>query len=235
MLAKRLGEMDGDWLTHLEPVIVAYNKLDHTALHNNAPSEVMDDDELRFRLRVENANKKFENVQQSHDRKQQLEAKGGFRTLNQPLSFKRRTGIPNWLADVHEIESVDGGIVRDTKGQTFDTRLVLPVAVSSTTPQTFAGGSEPRDNRRRWATGPFLDRMYALVENKGSDGISMTQAAKAMAPKQGFKQALDSQRMSFRQFVQLWPEFELAGRGQATRVVIAAPRQRRGPLDLCAQ
>ena len=235
MLAKRLGEMDGDWLTHLEPTISSCNKLDHSALHNNAPKEVMGDDDLRFRLRMENADNHIDNIKQSQTRKQKLEVKGGFRTLNQPLSFKRRTGIPNWSTEVHEIESVDGGTVRDTKGQSFDTRLVLPVAVSSTAPQTFAGGSEPRGNRRRWATGPFLDRMYALVENKGSDGISMTQAAKAMAQKQGFKQALASQIMSFRQFVQLWPEFELAGRGQATRVVIAAPRQRRGPLDLFAQ
>ena len=86
------------------------------------------------------------------------------------------------------------------------------------------------------AGGPsIIDRIYDLVENKGSNGISLSQAAKAMTPKQGFKQALDSQRMSFKQFVQLWPEFELAGHGQATQIVIAAPRQRRGPLDLFAQ
>ena len=116
MLAKRIGEMGGDWLTHLEPVIAAYNKLDHAALHNNAPSEVMGDDELRFRLRVDNANNKFEKVQQSDGSTQGLEAKGGSRALKQPLSFKRRAGIPNWSADVHEIESVGGGIVRDMKG-----------------------------------------------------------------------------------------------------------------------
>ena len=78
--------------------------------------------------------------------------------------------------------------------------------------------------------------MYVLVENTGNDGISLSQAAKAMTQKQGFKQALDSQRMTFKQFVQLWPEFELTGRGSATRVVIVAPnRQRRGPLDMFAQ
>ena len=77
--------------------------------------------------------------------------------------------------------------------------------------------------------------MYTLVENKGSGGILLSQAAKAMSQKEGFKQALDSQRMTFKQFVQLWPEFELTGRGTRTRVIIVAPTQRRGPLDLFAR
>ena len=77
--------------------------------------------------------------------------------------------------------------------------------------------------------------MYALVENKGSGGILLSQAANAMSQKEGCKQALNSQRMAFKQFVQLWPEFELTGRGTATRVIIVAPTQRRGPLDLFAQ
>ena len=56
--------MDGDWLTHLEPVIAAYNKLDHTALHDNAPGEVVGDDDLRFRLRMENADNHIDNIKQ---------------------------------------------------------------------------------------------------------------------------------------------------------------------------
>ena len=101
MLARRIGELGDDWLTHLEPTISAYNKLDHSALHNNAPKEVMGDDDLRFRLRMENADNHIDNIKQSQTRKQKLEVKGGFRTLNQPLSFKRRTGIPNWSTEVH--------------------------------------------------------------------------------------------------------------------------------------
>ena len=78
--------------------------------------------------------------------------------------------------------------------------------------------------------------MYAVVENKGSSGISWSQAATTMAHNQGFKQTLDSQIMAFKQSVQLGPEFELAGRGSATRVLTVAPSsQRRGPLDLFAR
>ena len=62
MMAKRIAELGGDWLTHLEQTIATYNKLGHAALHGNAPHEVMGGDELRFDLRMENANRRIENV-----------------------------------------------------------------------------------------------------------------------------------------------------------------------------
>ena len=77
MLAKRIGELSGDWLTHLEPVDAAYNKLDHAALRGNVPGEVEGDDELRFQLRVENANKRIENIERAQQRAEALDAKGG--------------------------------------------------------------------------------------------------------------------------------------------------------------
>ena len=104
MLAKRIGELSGDWLTHLEPVVAEYSKLDHAALRGNAPREVEGNDELRFQLRVENANKRIENVQRAQQRAEALDTKGGFRTLNQPLAIKRRAGIANWSSAVHAVK-----------------------------------------------------------------------------------------------------------------------------------
>ena len=77
-MAKRISELGGDWLTHSEPTIAAYNKLDHSALHDNAPREVMGDDELRFDLRRENANRRIENVKRARERAAQLEEKRRF-------------------------------------------------------------------------------------------------------------------------------------------------------------
>ena len=91
MLAKRTTELDGTWLTHLDPVIKAYNKLDHSALHGNAPGEVKGNDELRFQLRMENANGTFENAQMANARREKLAEKGAFRTCcsRSPLSVGR--------------------------------------------------------------------------------------------------------------------------------------------------
>ena len=76
MLAKRTTELDGNWLTHLDPVIKAYNKLDHSALHGNTPGEVTCNGELRFQIRMESANDAFENAQMANARKEKLVEKG---------------------------------------------------------------------------------------------------------------------------------------------------------------
>ena len=225
MLAKRTTELDGTWLTHLDPVIKAYNKLDHSALHGNAPGEVKGNDELRFQLRMENANDTFENAQMANARREKLTEKGAFRTLLQPFAIKRRKGVPNWSNDVHVIESVSGGVVQDTKGVTYNTRLVLPVDATSTASKPFEGGSKPRDDRRRVNSREFLQPLKEVVARSGN--ISISQASKLMLQKQGFKQMLSNMRMSFQQFVKLWPEFAIVGTGKDMRIRLTTPIPRR--------
>ena len=58
-------------------MIDAYNKLDHNALHGNAPNEVPGDDDLRFKLRVGNAGRQTEIIQRPQARQRNLEEKGG--------------------------------------------------------------------------------------------------------------------------------------------------------------
>ena len=87
MLAKRMGEMSGDWLTHLALVIAAYNQLDSRTLHEHAPAEVQGDDDLRFRLRMDNAEKALENIQNANAKADRLTDKGGFKTLLQPMAL----------------------------------------------------------------------------------------------------------------------------------------------------
>ena len=148
-------------------------------MHDNAPSEVMGNDELRFDLRMENANRRIENVKRARERATQVEEKGGFRTLLQPMAFKRRAGIPNWSSEVHAVQSTDGGRVTDDKGKTYDTRLVFPVSATSSAPaQVFAGGSKPRDDRRRNLSREFLQPLKEIVGRAGN--IGMSQAPKDM-------------------------------------------------------
>ena len=151
------------------------------------------------------------------------------------MAFKRRAGIPNWSSEVHAVQSTAGGQVTDEKGKTYDTRLVLPVsAISSVPAQIFAGGSKPRDDRRRNLSREFLQPLKEIVARAGN--ISMSQASKAMQQKQRFKQTLSDLRMSFQQFVRLWPDFKVAGNGKDMRITLTAPIQTRtGTLDDFAQ
>ena len=92
MMARRGADAaaGGDWLTELPKAVASYNKLDHSALHDNAPAEVKGDADLRFQLRHEAAGAMLDNAAQAQERKRKLESSGAFRTLLQPTAFKRR-------------------------------------------------------------------------------------------------------------------------------------------------
>ena len=122
----------------------------------------------------------------------------------QCMPFEKRANTPHWVNEVRVVQSTDGGQVTDDKGKTYDTRLVLPVLATSSVPaQVFAGGSKPRDDRRRNLTREFLQPLKEIVARAGNIGIS--QASKAMQQKQRFKHTLSDLRMSFQEFVKLWP------------------------------
>ena len=110
-----VAERGGTWLDVLQQVINAHNGLDTKALLDNAPEDVFESAELRFRLRQENAEKRHENVELASKRAEKLEAEGGFRTLLQKEGVNRRTGLPNWSSDVRQVDKAYGwGGVRHT-------------------------------------------------------------------------------------------------------------------------
>ena len=139
--------------------------------------------------------------------------------------------MPNWSSQVHTVQSVQGGSVIDTAGAVHNTKQVLPVDAASGAPALAAGGNVPRDDRRRVLTRVHLQQLKEIVSRAGS--ITVAQAAKAMGQKQGFKRALGELRLNFRGFVNLWPDFIVAGNGPGTRISLAAPVQPRatGTLD----
>ena len=89
----------------------------------------------------------------------------------------------------------------------------------------------PRDDRRRVLTRVHMQQLKEIVARAGN--VNVSQAAKAMGQKQGFKRILGELRLNFRAFVNLWPDFVVTGSGPATRITLAAPVQPRatGTLD----
>ena len=99
---------------------------------------------------------------------------------------------------------------------------MLPVSRESTVPgQTFTGGSAPRDERRQTLSRRFLQPLKVIVAKAGS--ITMSQAAKLMMQKEGFKRTLSELRMNFKAFVQLWQYFQISGTGSSTRLTLKEP------------
>ena len=171
--------------------------------------------------------KKFDNIENAEKRKEKLEAMGAFRTLLQPTAFKRRAGVPNWSNEVHTVSQVTPTQVTDQKGNTHDTRLVLPVPARSST--ILPAATPARQDKRRAATQRFAPEHIAfltqIVLRAGSSGATLSAAARAMAAKQGFTQTLRDQRMTFRQFVDAHPQFRAETRGAASRLFVS-PQER---------
>jgi len=213
----------GDWLSQLEPATAAHNKLDHAALHESAPREVEDNDELRFQLRYANANKIAENMQQAETRKERLQSAGSFRLLLNPTAPKRRADVPNWSSKMHKIDETTGTHVRDAHGNTYNTRLVQPVANTSSAIAQDKRGPAPRDQQRRQALQRFIPAILQIVRNAGNAGIAMSNLGRQMNAKEGFTRTLREQRMSFKQAIDLHAHhFQVSGRGNATRISASA-------------
>ena len=214
------AEAGDSWLDALQTAVNAHNSLDTRSLLDNAPEDVAQDDELRFRLRQENAAKRQENVELAIDRKGKLEAEGGFRTLLQKEGVKRRTGLPNWSSDVRQVAKAMGGVVYDTGGEKHDTRKILPVpAASSGIAEVFRGGYVARDDRRREAMRPFKERLVQLILERGP--LQLSGAARLLGRDRQFKQAMSEQRLRFPTFLELFDDLATSGRGQQTIVGLA--------------
>ena len=142
MLARRGADAaaGGDWLTELPQAVQSYNKLDRSALHQHASSEVKGDNDLRFQLRFENAEKSMANAGHAQERKRKLESTCTLRAFLQPPAFKRRGGVPNWSSEVYTVADAAPAQVSDSKGNKYDTRLVLPVSSVSSAVNAAAQG-----------------------------------------------------------------------------------------------
>ena len=146
---------------------------------------------------------------------------GAFRTLLQPTAFKRRAGVPNWSNEVHTVSQVTPTQVTDQKGNTHDTRLVLPVPARSSA--ILHAPTPARQDKRRAATQRFAPELTQILLRAG--GTTLSVASRAMAAKQGFTQTLRDLRMTFRQFVDAHPQFRVETKGTASRVFVS-PQER---------
>jgi hypothetical protein len=207
-LGRRTLQTDGgNWAQELDAVIAGYNRSDHSALMQAEPNEVAGNDELRFALRYDNAQKMQHNFQLSTKRQEDLQKAGGYRTLLNPMAFRRRAGQPNWSADVHTVQSTEGARVKDETGEEAQTKLVqaVPVESSGVTYRPYAaGGSAQVDERRRGVLQPFL---VGLVTKIGRGTMGKKSVARFMLAQQGFRQALQNARLAtVIAFVKLFPE-----------------------------
>ena len=140
-----------------------------------------------------------ENVELMNKRQEKLEKTGAYRTLLNPLSFRRelrRAGQPNWSEAVRMVQQVTGPRVIDSQRNVAQTKLVLPVAQDSTEVsfQKYAtGGSAQLDAKRIGFLQPFADILKARL---GRESLNLKHISRIMRRTPGFTQALTDAQMS---------------------------------------
>ncbi len=224
-LGRRTLQPDGgNWAQELDAVIAGYNRSDHSALMQSEPNEVAGNDQLRFALRYDNAQKMEHNFDRMTKRQENLQRAGGYRTLLNPLSFRRRAGQPNWSQQVHTIQSMEGTRVTDDAGAVAQTKLVQPVPTDSTEVAYrpyMTGGSAQVDDRRRAAMSRFVAKLKTELGATAGKKMPTTTASRIMNDDASFRIELRAQRMTFMQFVKLFPREFLIRRRADHKTVIA--------------
>ena len=183
----------GNWLSNLDATVAGYNKAEHGAI-NTAPTDMTD--AAIFSLKKEAAENFAENSEMIQKRQDKLE--GGYRVhIPGRGGLKRRTDANTWSSDIHQVSSFPApGVVEDTEGNRTLTKLTKPVSLdSSATAQTQAPQPthlEPYARRIR----DFLGR-----------GKGFAQTVKEMKRRDPlFPGALKESRVTFREFVQMFPQ-----------------------------
>ena len=138
------------WVDKIEPAVQQYNKTPHSKLQGESPEDVKDEPVVKFRLQQENAEAMKNNSDQLKRRQQSLENAGSFRHMLPKQTFQRGY-TPKFSNEVHNIEEIKLGRVKDTQGRFYDIARVLPVPKGSApaaVPQSLAAGSEARSKKQ---------------------------------------------------------------------------------------
>jgi len=220
-LSRRTVE-GGPWYEELEAAVASMNNTEHGGIFMREPAEVADDDDLRFDLRYQNVELARDNVELANKRATNLRAKGAFRVLLAPTTLRRRAGQQNWSEKIHIVANTSGAIVTDTEGASYP--MSMTKAVSSGTapvvPSSFTQGGDTRvTERRRIALQPWLPDILRVLRR--TDGLSMQMLGKNMKTVAGFTAAMQQQRATITQVVDLFPQ-SLKVQRQAGAITVVA-------------
>jgi len=224
-LTRRVKRNDTDWLTELPAAIKGYNDSWHSSIHTE-PNEISEND--IFALKKKAAEELQENSDLIEKRMNKLNKTGAFRVyLGRPDAPKQRGDKAKWSQDIHEVdEFVAPGIVKDTEGDKFLTKLTKAVPKDSSSiagsKQYETKGSAQTDVIKRRALEPYVSRILSLVKHQTNLGVLTSKAKKI----QGFADELKKQHTSMKGFIELFPQNFQFHDGKVSSIAV-----NRGALD----
>jgi transposase InsO family protein len=228
-LARRVSSRNTDWFTELDAAIKGYNDSYHASI-GTEPNDISDHD--IFAIKKQNAIKLQETSDVIEKRKAELEKTGAFRVfLSKTGGLRQRADKARYSEKIHEVDSFPAaGLVKDTSGEEFLTKLVKPVPKDSSyiapERQYEKRGSAKTDAIRRAALEPYVQQILPLVKSGGMTLGVLTKRTKTVA---GFADELKKQNTNMKGFLQLFPEFQLHDGKVYVKDHVSSARQ--GPLD----
>jgi len=201
------SENSTTWLQQLQPAVNGYNKTEHSA--TNAPPDNLTDDNIMSQQILNTENLKT-NMDQIDKRQASLKDKGFRVQVIDPKKkgLKRRGDDAIWSSTIHIIQSFPApGIVRDTDGKDFKTKLVKSAPLDSTAVQ-----AQPRKGTAMSTLRPYAVTLQELL---GSDGKASGPAMRELKTrKSNFSSAINATNLSFARFVDKFPDLIVRRNGK---------------------
>ncbi len=181
-LKKKLAELAArtgrSWSSLLQQAVGALNDTPKPGvLHGDAPSEVRDDDEVRFMLLQDQARALQHNKKLTERRQDKLEEAGAFRAPLPESTSKFKRGFQATYGDAKQVASVRGSTVTDTQGGNHNIKQlkIVPASSSAAIPAAVSTAG-PAKKRRLGA--PILDALAQVLQ--GEEQVSLTKASGLM-------------------------------------------------------
>ena len=226
-LRRRTKSKNSNWLTELDDAIKGYNDSFHSSIKTE-PNNITDDH--IFSLKKEAAIKAEENSKQIEKRKDNLEKTGTFRVyIGKTKGLGQRADKARWSNEIHELDTfIAPGIVKDTIGNTYLSKLLKPVPNDSsaiTAQQQYENrGSAQTDAIRKNALQPYVASILPLVKH----GMSLSLFTKNSKQVSGFANELKKQKTNTKGFLELFSQFQLKdGKVYTSSLLSNTP----GPID----
>jgi hypothetical protein len=171
-----VAEHDPDWAANLQKTVDGYNATVHSGLQGRSPDEVPHDQELDFALHRFNAEADMHNADVIHARDKKLKDLGAFR-VQEPFRTFARSYQAKYGGAVHNVASVEHGIVTDGSGNEYKSKYLLPVPEGSASiagiTEGLTGGSKRIDRVRLQALEPYKKRIENFVAGEGKPEIEV--------------------------------------------------------------
>ena len=197
-IRRRQEQEGGTWLAHLEDATEGHNSKPHES--TDAPPNDMQDTHIFSQRKKATANMEA-NMEGMDKRRARLEKMGAFRThIPQTTGLKRRVDQATWSKDIKEVEGFPApGLVEDTEGNQYRTKLVKPVPLDSSAQQP----EPPPKPRLLDRLRPFAKALQGVLGAGKAPGPALRLLKERMS---GVTDALNTSNLSFSAFVGKFPE-----------------------------